>query len=279
MGNKKRTTKESINSTKFEISLWNKVKLVVEKDGTKKAINAEYKDDPLFPVITVSGFNEKNGCEEEYSIPCYAILSDWSYSDWEEEYKETGDSPAYSFPTGVEDAIFCHVNDLRLRLNNLRENLKVEEENAKKLQEISAYYLLDENVVGKEELSGKAYFFKNTEWLPDEEGFLRNGSKKEITEDEAMQLITDQTVDFLMAKWIEKYAADKTMWDISPGWFSKCVSVYFEINGVRRVLDAKDFIFEDGPAKDGFIESIGKEIAADLRACGATVGEIYGLPD
>ena len=116
-----------MNSLRFQISLWEKVKITLEDDGTKKVINAEYKDDPLFPIISVKGYNELNKQEEEYKLPCYAIIDDWSKNDWEEEFKRTGESPAFEFPLGVENLIFCEIANLKAELREIEEITNVSE--------------------------------------------------------------------------------------------------------------------------------------------------------
>ena len=61
------TPQQRVNSIEFEISLWEKVKLV-EEDGNPVFTNAEYVDDKLFPVIKVGGYNEANGIDEEFVL-------------------------------------------------------------------------------------------------------------------------------------------------------------------------------------------------------------------
>ncbi len=294
--------RERVNSIKFEINLWKKVKLVIEPDGTKKAINGEYRDDPLFPSLHVRGFNELNKCEEEYNLPCYVIISDWSASDWEEEYKETGESPAYSFPSGVENLLFCHINDREIDLKNAEEELIGEIKLAEQRENDKAkYYLIGETLAGKRD-EGKDYLFMDAEWTLDEEGLIKkllNGEDltkqdfktfdpgiveyintiSEVERERAMEIITDQTVTHLLIEWSEKYSEEKTAWDKSPQWFSKLVSVHFTMNGIHKTLYPKDFIFADGQPDDAFIEYIGEKISEDIRKYGGFVTGIDGMMD
>ncbi len=48
------TVTQYVNSILFEISLWEKVKLV-DENGKKVFLNADFIDDKLFPVIKVGG--------------------------------------------------------------------------------------------------------------------------------------------------------------------------------------------------------------------------------
>ena len=114
---------KTIHEIEFEISLWEKVELGLEPNGIKIVKNADYNDDPLFPEITVSGYDEVNCCEKTYSLPCYVIISDWSSSDWRDEYERTGKTPAYSFPEGVKSAIFAAIANLKADLHDATDNL------------------------------------------------------------------------------------------------------------------------------------------------------------
>jgi len=112
-----------IHEIEFKISLWEKVELELGPDGAKIVKNATYHDDPLFPEIIVSGYDEVDCCEKTYRLPCYVIISDISKSDWIEEYEETGKTPAYSFPEGVKSGIIAVISNLKADLNDATENL------------------------------------------------------------------------------------------------------------------------------------------------------------
>lgn len=114
---------KAIHDIKFKISLWEKVELGLEPNGIKIVKNADYNDDPLFPEITVRGYDEVNCCEKTYRLPCYVIISDWSSSDWRDEYERTGKTPAYSFPEGVKLAIFAAIANLKADLHDATDNL------------------------------------------------------------------------------------------------------------------------------------------------------------
>ena len=292
---------EIVNSIKFQISLWKKVKLAVEEDGTKKVINAEYWDHPLFPSIMVKGYNPYSKTEEEYRLLCYTVISDWSSSDWEKEYEETGYSPAYSFPEEVKGLIFCHISNLEMDLKNAKERLKAEKELASQPKDTATYYMLGDSLIGKRDKK-KDYFFLDAKWIPDEEGFigkLLNGeditdfesewfapetleiinSIEVVEREQAMEVITDQTIRHLLMEWSEKFAEQKTDWDKHPQWFSKWVSIDIKLNGIERTLYPKDFVFADGAPADAFIESISDEIREDVRKAGGYVTNISGMID
>ena len=292
---------EIVNCIKFQIDLWKKVELVVEEDGTKRAINGEYRDDPLFPTIRVRGYNEWTKKEEEYYLPCYAILSDWTSRDWEEEYEQTGESPAFSFPEGTRCQISCQINDLEMNLRGAQERLKAEKKLAAQPKDMAMYYLLGDSLVGKRN-EGKDYLFMSADWFLDEEGIMKKllkgedittltfetfdpealemiNSIKGIKRKQAMEMITDQTVCYMLTEWSKKFAERKTDWDHSPEWFSKLVSIHFILNGIEKTIYPKDFIFEDGTAADGFIESISEEISEDIRKAGGFVTGVYGMMD
>lgn len=115
---KSSTNEKLINSLVFEKELWEKVKLSLAEDGTKIVENAVYEDDPCFPMIHVRGFNELNGEEESSSLYLYCMYED-SRREMREWYEETGQSPAFDFPLGVETAIFTRIINIRTRLAEL----------------------------------------------------------------------------------------------------------------------------------------------------------------
>ena len=141
------TATQYVNSIIFEISLWEKVKFV-DEDGKKVFLNAEFTNDKLFPVIKVGGYNDLNSCEEEFNIPCY-YLDDMSKSEWEEEYKINGSSPAYTCPE-IEEAIYVHLVNLKADLKEAKERQAAEKENEKQnMEDKGTYYILGNSLVGK----------------------------------------------------------------------------------------------------------------------------------
>ncbi len=123
-----------VNSIKFEISLWEAVKPGKDKNGKRGLGNSEYFDDPLFPEIKVSGYNELNGCDEEFTIGCYSLESGVSKSEYREQYEMTGETPAFRYPQDVLDAVRAHILNLRPRLDAAKEDLKAKKRMEKKLQ-------------------------------------------------------------------------------------------------------------------------------------------------
>lgn len=100
---------------------------------------------------------------------------------------------------------------------------------------------------------------------------------RELTEREAMELITDQTMDFLIAKWKKEYAEDKREWDIRPQWFAKFVTTEFILNGVKRKLTVDELGLDR--YYEGFFESIQHLLEKDLEAYGAVITASYGFLD
>ena len=89
-----------------------------------------------------------------------------------------------------------------------------------------------------------------------------------------MERITDQTIEFLKAKWKKEYSQRKAKWDKNPGWFAKLVETDFILNGIPRALYASSLGYDDG-----FFESIQKELEKDLESYGATITGSYGFVD
>ena len=55
----------------------------------------------------------------------------------------------------------------------------------------------------------------------------------EIPREEAMKIITCQTLEFLKDMWKEKYAKEKADWDKKPGWPAKLVRTDYVLNGIE----------------------------------------------
>ena len=121
------TPKQRVNSIEFEISLWEKVKLV-EENGKQVLKNAEYIDDKLFPVIKVGGYNEANGIDEEFVLGCFELY-EYSRSEWEEEYEYNGSSPAYPYPDGALSTIRTQLINLRSELDDAMKDIEADQEN------------------------------------------------------------------------------------------------------------------------------------------------------
>ncbi len=290
-----------INTIKFANSLWQKVEPVDTNDIQKGFKNADFKYDDLFPEISVSGYNELNGCEESHRIPCYVLLDDMSKSDWREEYKLTGDSPAYSNTAEVMSAVFAETTNLRCDYEDAMEQRRAIEAKIKMLEDSSKYYLLGHSLVGKQD-DGNAYLFIGGKWIEDDENVIGKlligedltkqeftsfppesveliNSIVEVDKENAMGIIAKQTLSFLLDKWKEDFEEEKKAWDEIPGFYSKNVSVVLSFYGTEFVLEPEDFLFEKGPYDDSFIEYISRNIREDVKEYGGNVLAFYGDMD
>ena len=108
----------------------------------------------------------------------------------------------------------------------------------------------------------------------------------EISENMAMEIITDQTLAFLKEKWKSDFAEKKAEWDKCPGWPAKLVETWFELNGIEKVIKMKDLpkTLTGGPWSatsyiDVFFESIQGDIEKDLEAFGAKKIYSFGFMD
>ena len=114
----------------------------------------------------------------------------------------------------------------------------------------TTYYLIDETTVGRRVRTDDTVsdcLFREGRWVPDRmylvlrricdacrpesERTKNTGWDGDVTygitqipEKRAMELITDQTMDFLIAGWKKEYAEDKKAWEKHPGWFAKHVT-------------------------------------------------------
>ncbi|MBO4457854.1 MAG: hypothetical protein J5802_09050 [Butyrivibrio sp.] len=303
---KKTPATERYNSLILEQSLWQKVKIGVAEDGTKIVENATYSDDVLFPVLSVEGFNEANGRNEEFYISCYDLYED-SRSDWKAYYEETGNSCAYSFPDVVKDALFTRLANIQGEIVNARQAIRDEEKAEKVNQRIkedkSSYYLIGTGLIGKRDPKDNSdWLFMDGKWTPDDEKIIEkllNGEDLtkqsfktfdpevvELINDicnlekaEAMEKITDQTIAFLKFQWADKYADPAKAWAENPKWYAKLVSTSFTMNGIRKELTPSDLDVDAGIEKDGFMESIQRELEQDLRNYGAYDISSFGMMD
>ena len=303
---KKTSATERYNSLILEQSLWQKVKIGVTEDGTKTVENATYSDDVLFPVLSVDGFNEANGKNEEFYISCYDLYED-SRSDWRAYYEETGNTCAYSFPDGVQDALLTRLANIQGEIVNARQAIKDEEKAEKVNQRIkedkSSYYLIGNDMIGKRDPKDDSdWLFMDGKWNPDDEKIIEkllNGEDltkqsfktfdpevvelindiSNLEKTEAMEKITDQTIAFLKFQWADKYADLAKAWAENPKWYAKLVSTSFTMNGIRKELTPSDLDVDAGFEKDGFMESIQSELERDLRNYGAYDISSFGMLD
>lgn len=294
-----RATKR-VNTVKFSMELWDKVKLVKNENGESIFTNAEYINHQYYPRIKVSGYNELNGCDEEFDLPCWYMESDESISD----YIESGDTPALAYPNDVYMEVETHKINLHADLCEAEESLKAAKYAKEHINDAAIYYLIGNGLVGKREkrIEIVDYLFFEDNWEIDDEYIitkLLNGedltkqsfrsfdpetteiinSIKEIDRQEAMEIITDQTIEYLKMLWEEKFAKEKEEWDKAPKWWAKCVSKEFILNGVKRTLYPEDLPFASGPSIEGFMESISGEIDKDLRERGAFIVANNGMID
>lgn len=103
----------------------------------------------------------------------------------------------------------------------------------------------------------------------------------EISENTAMEIITDLTLVFLKEKWESDFAERRDEWAKNPRWSSKLVETDFILNGIERSI-----IFQDLPESlrsvpwgEGFFESVQEDIEMDLKANGARITGSWGFMD
>ena len=142
------------------------------------------------------------------------------------------------------------------------------------------YYLLEGELVAERTLgdSSEDLVFTNVGWNSDNEEFLAKELSKgrdcEISEDEAMRIITDQAIDYLISDWKEKYDEAFKEWEKAPKWWAKLVETRFVMNGVERSL-----VSDHMGWSDGFFESIQNEIELDLEKHGSVITGSFGMMD
>ncbi len=143
------------------------------------------------------------------------------------------------------------------------------------------YYLLEGELVAKRTLGdlSEDLVFANAGWNSDNEGFLAKELSKgrddcEISEDEAMRIITDQAINYLISDWKEKYDEAFKEWEKAPKWWAKLVETRFVMNGVEKSL-----VSDHMGWSDGFFESIQYEIESDLERHGAVITGSFGMMD
>ena len=103
----------------------------------------------------------------------------------------------------------------------------------------------------------------------------------EISENTAMEIITEQTIAFLKEKWESDFAERKDEWAKNPHWSSKLVETDFILNGIERSIVFQDLpeSLRSVPWGEGFFESIQEDIEMDLKAYGATITGSWGFMD
>lgn len=110
-----KNSEQNINSIKFELFLWSRVRVVELADGSRVFSKARYVEDELFPELIVRGYNGDNDREEEYSLKCWSMADQKSKEEWREEYRRTGNSPAYSF-SEIEQRVRGYRMELRNKI-------------------------------------------------------------------------------------------------------------------------------------------------------------------
>ena len=98
---------------------------------------------------------------------------------------------------------------------------------------------------------------------------------EDITEEEAMKLVADQTVKFLLEKWKKELVPKKEEWDKKPGWPAKLVETTFVLNGKEYSIKAPDLGLTDDCWDQGFMETIQGDMKKDLEELGAE--NIYSM--
>ena len=98
---------------------------------------------------------------------------------------------------------------------------------------------------------------------------------EDITEEEAMKLVADQTVKFLLEKWKKELVPKKKEWDKKPGWPAKLVETTFVLNGKEYSIKAPDLGLTDDCWDQGFMETIQGDMKKDLEELGAE--DIYSM--
>lgn len=103
----------------------------------------------------------------------------------------------------------------------------------------------------------------------------------EISENMAMEIITDQTLAFLKEKWESDFAKRRDEWNKKPRWSAKLVETDFVLNGIKRSIVLQDLpeLLRSVPWNEGFFESIQEDIETALKAYGATITGSWGFMD
>ena len=89
------------------------------------------------------------------------------------------------------------------------------------------------------------------------------------TNKEVVPLINRQTLNALIDRWRNDFAAQKEQWDKKPLWPAKLVETWFTLNGINYCLYPADLGLSDDCWDQGFMESVQAEIGHDLEEYGA----------
>ena len=164
----------------------------------------------------------------------------------------------------------------------------------------NTYCRIREQLLGKKE-DGKYFLFLNAKWVPDENHAIMDrlvGSDPSEPEDspyrfgsgtvfclddvpyeKAMQILSDQTVDFLIEKWKKDLVPEKEAWDRNPEWPAKYVKTRFELNGFQYVILPEHLGLSYNCWDQGFMESFQGRMSEDLEAFGAVNIHAIGFLD
>ncbi|MBR2749984.1 MAG: hypothetical protein IKD90_02480 [Clostridiales bacterium] len=155
------------------------------------------------------------------------------------------------------------------------------------------YYLIRGKTLAKREEGYNCFLFNDGKWDWDEKNVLldrlvgydpdepddspyKTGSScvmneiEELTFEEAMRILNEKTIGFLIRKWKDDLAAVKTEWDEKPGWPAKLVTTSFILNGMKYTLVPEDLGLTDDCWDQGLMEKFQGEICKVLKKYGAT---------
>lgn len=131
----------TLNSLRFELSLWEAVKFPKKKNGecfsvmSKNFENASYKVDFSrldYPTLEVGGSNSlNNGCYEKFFLYCYTHTDEMSSDD---ERKQKGIKPGccmreiyiYTVPE-IENAVVTRIANVNAQIKKYEKQLEVSE--------------------------------------------------------------------------------------------------------------------------------------------------------
>ena len=140
------------------------------------------------------------------------------------------------------------------------------------------YYLIRGRKLAKREDGYHCYLFKDGEWFWDEKNVLNDrligydsdepddspykignscvmNEIEELTFEEAMRILNEKTIEFLIRKWKEDLLEAKPAWNKRPGWPAKSVETSFILNGMKYTLVPEDLDLTDDCWDQGLMES------------------------
>ena len=155
------------------------------------------------------------------------------------------------------------------------------------------YYLIRGKRLGKREDGYRCYLFNDGKWARDEKNAIndcligydsgepddspyKTGSTcvmdeiEELEFEEAMRILNENTIEFLISKLKEDLEAVRTEWDKKPGWPAKLVETSFILNGMKYTIVPEDLGLTDNCWEQGLMESFQGEIRKVLEKYGAT---------